>query len=93
MSRLSQVQHWADANEEVYVAVVRQKDTSIPEKHWDWFVSEADHRFTEIWEAAQEALEKAYEDWKEDDVCEVCDEVFENCECEPEEEEEESEDE
>ena len=89
MSTLRSVQHWAEPNEEVYVAVIRQKDTSIPEQHWEAFVSGADHQFTEIWEAAQEALEKAYEDWKEDEVCEVCDEDSYNCECEEEEEEEE----
>ena len=88
MSTLRGIQHWAEPNEEVYVAVVRQKDTSIPDKHWEWFANSADSRFTESWEAAQEALIEAYEDWKEDDVCETCDEVHENCECEPEEEEE-----
>lgn len=91
MSRLNRIEHWADPNEEVYVAVVRQRDTQIPSKHWDSFVDGLEHRYPEIFEAAQEALEKAYEDWKDDDVCSKCDETFDNCDCEPEEEEEDSE--
>lgn len=90
MSKLSRIQHWAGENEEVYVAVVRQRDTSIPDKHWGSFVDGAEHRFTEIFEATQEALERAYEDWKDEDVCSVCDETFDECDCEPDEEEEDS---
>jgi len=89
MSKLNRIQHWAGENEEVYVAVIKSADSEVPAKHWDSFVDGLEHRAPEIWEEALEALNKAYDDWKEEEVCAKCDETFDNCDCEPDEEEEE----
>lgn len=92
MTRLNQLSNWAGQDETIIPLVVRQVDTEVPEDHWDEFADYATYTNTEAWDAAVEALERIYEEWKEETFCDECNERYEyDCECNNEEEEEEEE--
>ena len=69
-------------NMEEIVLHVEHKDTDIPAEHWAEFAGEILYQNSDIWEAALEAVEQAYEEWKDDSVCPSCDTLnSEGCEC------------
>jgi hypothetical protein len=90
MARMSDISNWDGQDESVIPAVIRRVDTDIPEDHWDEFAEYAIYTDTRVWDAALDAMEQVYEEWKEETFCDECFERIEyDCECEEEEEEEE----
>ena len=88
MATLDDAMRWIPKDEDVFLVIIKREDTSIPAEHWLDFVEDAEMGGA-VWDTTLNSLEQDYEEiWKEDNVCDDCEHMTNECACSDEEEEE-----